>query len=176
MNAKQQRFAEEYLVDLNATQAAIRAGYSQKTAYAQGQRLLKHVEVAEFIAAAQDERSKATGITAEKVMEKLAEIAFADPRKLFSSDNVVKPIAELDLETVTCIDGFEVRELAGDMPGTVTKVKLANRLKALELLGKHFGQFVDRVSHEGSTGNVVIVLPDNGRDGSISVAHEQPDG
>ena len=69
LNAKQQRFAEEYLIDLNATQAAERAGYSAKTAYSIGQRLLKDVEVAAFIQAAMDKRSERTAITADYVLE-----------------------------------------------------------------------------------------------------------
>ena len=65
LTSKQKAFADEYLVDLNATQAAIRAGYSEATAYSQGQRLLKNVEVAGYIASAQSERSERTQINAD---------------------------------------------------------------------------------------------------------------
>lgn len=81
LTPKKARFVEEYLVDLNATQAAIRAGYSTKTAYSQGQRLLKDVEVAAAIQAAQAKRSEKTGITAARVIEELAKIGFSDIRK-----------------------------------------------------------------------------------------------
>ena len=73
LKAKPQRFVDEYLVDLNATQAAIRAGYSKKTAYAQGQRLLKKVEVAAAIAAAQAKRQERVEITQDYVLEKIRE-------------------------------------------------------------------------------------------------------
>lgn len=78
MTTKQQRFVEEYLVDLNATQAAIRAGYSAKTAYSQGQRLLKDVEVKRAIEVGMGERSNRTGITADEVVSGLlAEATYA---------------------------------------------------------------------------------------------------
>lgn len=82
VNDRQLRFVEEYLVDLNATQAAIRAGYSEKTAYSIGQRLLKDVEVAAAIAKAQAARSEKTEITAERVLQELWDIATADPNEL----------------------------------------------------------------------------------------------
>lgn len=75
LNDKQLRFAQEYTVDLNATQAAIRAGYSTKTAYSQGQRLLKKDEIQDAIREANRKRSEATGITAEWVLTGIAEIA-----------------------------------------------------------------------------------------------------
>lgn len=81
LNAKQARFVEEYLIDLNATQAAIRTGYSEKTAYSQGQRLSKDVEVAEAIAAAMAARSERTEITSDRVLRELAKIGFSDIRK-----------------------------------------------------------------------------------------------
>jgi phage terminase small subunit len=68
LSIQQQRFVEEYLVDLNATQAALRAGYSTKTAYSQGQRLLKHVEIKKKLRAVQDKRSENVGRTAEDVL------------------------------------------------------------------------------------------------------------
>ncbi len=68
VNARQQRFVEEYLIDLNATQAAIRAGYSERTSYSQGQRLLKNVEIQSAIQSLQNTRSERTQITADKVL------------------------------------------------------------------------------------------------------------
>ena len=74
MTPKQQRFVEEYLVDLNATQAAIRAGYSKKTAEQQGHQLLKKTSVQQAVSAAQQTRSEATGITADRVVTELAKV------------------------------------------------------------------------------------------------------
>lgn len=77
MTPKQELFAKEYLVDLNATRAAIRCGYSEKTAYSQGQRLLKDVEVSGAIQKAMDERSERTEITADDVLNRINRIAKA---------------------------------------------------------------------------------------------------
>lgn len=81
LTPKKARFVDEYLVDLNATQAAIRAGYSAKTAYSAGQRLLKDVDVAMALGAAMDERARRTAITADRVIQELAKIGFSDIRK-----------------------------------------------------------------------------------------------
>lgn len=81
LTAKQAQFVAEYLIDLNATQAATRAGYSAKTAYSQGQRMLKDVDVAASVAAAMAERAARTEITADRVLRELAKIGFSDIRK-----------------------------------------------------------------------------------------------
>jgi phage terminase small subunit len=81
LNDKQARFVREYLVDLNATQAAIRSGYSEATAYSQGQRLLKNVEVAAAVAKAQAKRAERTDVTADRVLRELAKIGFSDLRR-----------------------------------------------------------------------------------------------
>lgn len=80
MNAKQARFVEEYLVDLNATQAAIRAGYSEKTAYSQGQRLLKHAEVSRALAEGSQQRSDEVGLTVDQILSGIADIALTADR------------------------------------------------------------------------------------------------
>ena len=122
MKARQERFVAEYLVDLNATQAAIRAGYSAKTARSQGQRLLTNADIQAAIQAAMGERQRRTGVTQDEVVEALAGIAFAE---------------------------------AGDDSDAV--LKYSNKLKALELLGKHLGMFTDRVEQTGeSTIRVVM--------------------
>lgn len=97
LTPKQARFVEEYLVDLNATQAATRAGYSPKTAYSAGQRLLKDVEVAAALATAMDARAQRTSITADRVVEELAKIGFSDIRKAvkWGSRLVERPEEEL---------------------------------------------------------------------------------
>lgn len=77
LNEKQNRFCREYIIDLNATQAAIRAGYSEKTAYSIGQRLLKKVECQELIQELMDERKKRTRLTADDVLERIDRIAKA---------------------------------------------------------------------------------------------------
>lgn len=82
LNEKQIRFCDEYLVDLNGKQAAIRCGYSEKTAEVQASRLLSNAKVSEYIAMRMDERSKRTEITQDMVLDRWWKIATADPRKL----------------------------------------------------------------------------------------------
>src|SRR6478736_4951624 len=84
LNDRQRRFVEQYLVDLNATQAAIRAGYSAATASEQASRLLANVKVAAAIAEAQAARSRRTEVTADRVVLELARVAFGDPRRVLS--------------------------------------------------------------------------------------------
>ena len=84
LNDRQARFVAEYLVDLNATQAAIRSGYSARSAYSTGERMLRNAEVAAAIAEAQAARSRRTEVTADRVVLELARVAFGDPRRVMS--------------------------------------------------------------------------------------------
>lgn len=127
---KQKRFVEEYLVDLNATQAAIRAGYSEQTAYSIGQRLLKKVEVQEAIQQAQNKRSERTQITQDEVICRLIENVDISMGKKAT--------------VITIPSKSENGEVVGnDVAQFVYEPSAAN--KALELLGKHLGIFKDGV-------------------------------
>lgn len=127
---KQKRFVEEYLVDLNATQAAIRAGYSEQTAYSIGQRLLKKVEVQEAIQQAQNKRSERTQITQDEVIRRLIENVDISMGKKAT--------------VITIPSKSENGGVVGnDVAQFVYEPSAAN--KALELLGKHLGIFKDDV-------------------------------
>ncbi|MBP3272596.1 MAG: terminase small subunit [Ruminococcus sp.] len=138
LTEKQKRFCEEYLIDLNATQAAIRAGYKEKTAYAQGQRLLKKVEAQEYLQELMNERSKRTEITADRVLRELAAIAFSDRTELAQvgerGEVNLTPTEKLPDEVKKIIAGIEEGKYG-------TKVTTYDKVKALELLGKHLGLF-----------------------------------
>ena len=108
LNPKQQRFVATYLIDLNATQAAIKAGYSKKTARSQGQRLLTHIDVSEAIAAKTVKRLEQLDVTAERVLREYAQIEFMDIRKIFNDDGAMKPIGELGDDEAAVIAGVEV--------------------------------------------------------------------
>lgn len=127
LNDKQRRFVNEYLVDLNATQAAIRAGYSAKTANEQGARLLAHVSVKELLAERMDAREKRTEITQDSVMR--------------------------DIEAVK----RDAMQAITDKDGNLTMANHAAALKAAELQGKHLGMFVDKVKVSGPDGGPVLV-------------------
>lgn len=140
---KQAQFVREYLIDLNATQAAIRAGYSAKTAEVQGSRLLSNAKVALEVAAAQQKRSVKTEITAARVIQEIARLAFFDPRKLLTADGEPVPIQDLDDDTAAAIAGIETateRRRGEDEGAThIRKYKIADKNSALEKLAKHLG-------------------------------------
>ena len=144
LSPKETRFVDEYLIDLNATQAAIRTGYSIKTAYSIGQRLLKKVEIQAAIAENKRKRSDRTQIDADWLLKRLGEEAVADIADLYDDNNNLKPVKEWPLiwrqglvagvEIEALYEGFgEDREQIGQ----TKKIKLSDRIKRLELIGKH---------------------------------------
>lgn len=136
-------FVEAYITNGgNATQAAITAGYSDKTAGSQGQRLLKDVEIASRIA----ERAKAVAnkyeLTTELAARSIVQELTFDPAKLYRDDGSLKDIHELDEDTRMALSAVEFEQVGGkDDPVTVRKVKWANRAQAREQLMKHLGMF-----------------------------------
>lgn len=156
---KQQRFCEEYLVDLNATKAAIRAGYSEDSAGSIGHENLKKPEIQDYISKRQKELQEATGITQKRVLEEYAKIAFLDPRKLYTVDGALKPIRELGDEEAGAIASIEIlEEKTGEedveVVGSTKKVKLHDKVKALDSLGRHLGMFTDKMD-VNLTGQVI---------------------
>lgn len=140
---KQQRFVDEYLIDLNATQAAIRAGYSTKTADQQGSRMLANVKVKQAVAEKQAQRSKRTGVNQDRVVLELAKVAFAKMTDIVDSNGKIKEDASPD--DLACIESIKYKESDNEYGGSVEReVKIASKLKALELLGKHLGMWSDK--------------------------------
>lgn len=149
LTPRQQAFVDEYLIDLNGTQAAIRAGYSANTANEQAARLLANASVSEAVAALKAERSKKTGIDAEWVLARLAMEATADLADVYDDNGNLKPVKEWPLIwRQGLIQGVEtVREGSGEEMSTVDKIKISDRIKRIELIGKHVGvqAFKDRL-------------------------------
>ena len=144
LTEKQQRFVDEYLIDLNATQAAIRAGYSAKTADVQGSRMLGNVKVQQAISEAMAERSKRTGINQDRVVLELAKIALVKITDVVDSKGKIKDTATAD--DLACIESIKYKESESDTGSSVEReVKIASKLKALELLGKHLGMWNDKL-------------------------------
>lgn len=143
---KQARFVQEYLLDLNATRAAERAGYSQKTAYAIGHDLLKKPEIQAALQAAMAERARRTEISQDRVLREYARIAFFDPRRLFGVDGGVLPVSDWDDDVAAVVAALDVAELGsgGDVVGMVKKLKLADKKGALDSLARHLGMFTDK--------------------------------
>jgi phage terminase small subunit len=145
LTAKQKRFIEEYLIDLNATQAAIRAGYSSDTAYSIGSENLKKPEIRACIDKEMAERSKRTGINAERVLIELARVGLINPGNLINLNTaIIKEDAnEDDLAAVSSVKVKTIPTEEGDI--VEREIRLADKLKALELIGKHLGMFKDKV-------------------------------
>jgi len=147
MTPKQERFVEQYLIDLNATQAAIRAGYSEKTANEQGAQLLKKPEIAAAIDAAKIARSDETKIDAAWVLIRLAKEAEADLADIFNAaTGDLLPVHEwpeiwrrglvagIDVEALFEGQGEDRKQI-----GQTKKIKLSDRVRRIELIGKHIG-------------------------------------
>jgi phage terminase small subunit len=155
---KQKLFCEEYLKDLNATQAALRAGYSPKTAAAIGLENLEKPIIKEFLAEKQAERSKRTGIDADYVLNRLAAIDKMDVADVLNDDGTIKAISLWPDVWRQSLSGFEIAELFNGqgqektISGILKKIKLPDKLKNLELLGKHVtvGAFKETLENKHS--------------------------
>lgn len=163
MTKKQQRFCEEYLIDLNAAQAAIRAGYSPVRAKEQGYQLLHTPSLEREIARAMAERSKRTGVNADRVVRELARIAFVNPKDVISlvAGQVLETASPDDLACVASVK-VKTTEFGGDDGGSSTEreVKLHDKIKALDMLLRHLGACdKQRADSEDEDSTGVIVLP-----------------
>lgn len=154
LNEKQKRFAREYLIDRNATQAAIRAGYSERTAHAQGCRLLKHAEVQALVAGKTEAIAAKLEITAERVLQEMARLAFGDIRKIFGPQGELLPIDQIDDDTAAGLAGVEfvTVNLGEGVVEHVAKIKTVDKTKALEMLGRHLQLFKDKIEVEVNQG------------------------
>ena len=156
MNGKQKAFAIEYVVDYNATQAAIRAGYSERSAYSQAHELLKKPEIKAAIKELEDAAAERAAVSKERVLKELARVAFVDPRRLFDEDGRPMDITNLDPDTAAALASVDILEefdYDGEtrtLVGYTKKYKWSDKLRALEMLGKHLGMFTDKVQMSGS--------------------------
>lgn len=162
LTPKQKRFVDEYLIDLNATQAAIRAGYSPNTANEQGTRLLVNVSISEEIQKRKIELQNKLEITQEKVLQELASIAFAngaDFAKIEDNDTVkMIPTDELSSEKLPAIAGIKANQYG-------VEVKLHDKVKALELLGKYLGTFEGNGAQSQAENNLLEAINSCGEEG-----------
>ena len=142
---KQKRFCDEYLIDGNATQAAIRAGYSPKTANEQGARLLANVSISEYIRARQKKTADKLSLTHERLAEEYARVAFSDVRRLYNEDGSLKDPKDWDDDMAAAVAGVETIEerdpKTKQLTGYTRKVKLWSKSAAMADVGKHLGFF-----------------------------------
>lgn len=180
LTPKQRAFVREYLIDLNATQAAIRAGYSERSAHVEGVRLLKNAKIDAAVSSAMKMRADRTEITADRVLRELAKIGFSDIRKavkwqsslITEEDNpdggdvaVIKTVVtnnvqligsdEIDDDTAAAI-----AEISQNATGGL-KIKLHDKKAALVDIGKHLGMFAEKVELTGKDGGPVQIILDS---------------
>ncbi len=146
LTAKQAKFVSEYIKDLNATQAAIRSGYSAKTAYSQGQRLLKNVEVKLAIGKLSEKAFDRNEISVDRILQETAKIAFLDISKAFDSAGNLLDITKMPKDIVAAIGGLEVSssEIGDSVTVSLSKIKIIEKIRALDLLGKYHALWVDK--------------------------------
>lgn len=149
---KQELFAREYLKDLNATQAAIRAGYSENTARKIGSENLSKPDIAERIAELNAERLERTKVDADYVLRRLSEIDQMDVLDILTESGDLKPVAQWPKVWRTTLSGLDVMVMGGeeDTAGLLKKIKWPDKVKNLELLGKHISvmAFKEQATHE----------------------------
>ena len=150
LTEKQKRFVAEYLADLNATAAAKRAGYKDPNI---GRQLIAKNNVYAAIQREIQERNQRTEITQDMVIRELAKLGFFDIRKLFDKDGKPLDISKLDDDAAAALVGLDVQDVVdndGNYVGFIKKYKMEDKIKALELLGKHIGAF-DRQDKQQTT-------------------------
>ncbi|MDR2137358.1 MAG: terminase small subunit [Synergistaceae bacterium] len=163
MTPKQERFVQEYMVDLNATQAAIRAGYSVKTARFIGQENLTKPYIQDAIHEARVKQSARTQITVDRVLQELAKIGFANMANYMRVGESGYPVLDFSkltrdqaaaLVEVTVDDYLDGR---GEDAREVRRVKfkLADKRGALVDIGKHLGMFIDHTEITGKEGGAI---------------------
>lgn len=162
LTKKNEVFCDEYLIDLNATQAAIRAGYSVESAGSIGSELLKKPEIRARIDRAMAERSKRTGINADRVLLELGKIAFVNAIDLINMNDATV-LSDASRDDTAAIASVKVKVIPGeDGDGVEREIRLADKLKALELCGKHLGMFKD--SPDSAAPVTVVINYDYGPD------------
>lgn len=164
LTEKQAIFVKAYRIDRNATKAAIAAGYSEKTAHVAGSRLLKNAKVRAEIQHQDEKLNNKLDLSVEWVVKRLMFRADFDVRKFYNEDGSLKPVAALDTGTAYALQGLEIEKLyehfgkgQAQNTGTLTKIKFADRDRALELLGRHLKMFTDKVEVGGLDGMAEIL-------------------
>ena len=166
LTPKQARFAAEYLIDGNATRAAAAAGFGEKGAHAQGSRLLKNAKVAAAITEGHARRAKKLEISAERVLEELAKLAYYDPGDLYDGAGNRIPVNKLDadIRAAVCAVDDDVQESLGEAdaegikPPIITrkqKIKMADKIQALDRLGRYLKLLTDKFESSGPGGGPI---------------------
>jgi phage terminase small subunit len=172
LTPKQALFIAGYLIDGNGTRAAVAAGVPEKSASVTASRWLKNARIAAIIAERQAQRAAKFEITADRVLQELAKLAYFDPGKLYDEDGKLKPVYELDDMTRAAVSSLEVEEKSTRGSRAVTKkIKLADKGQNLERLGKHLRLF----GGEGGFGATVEMPGGMPADSTIKIVLVRPE-
>lgn len=171
LTPRQANFVEQYVVDRNGTQAAIRAGYAPAAAAAQASTLLRNPKVKAALESAVAAQSRRTEVTADRVIQELASVAFSNISKAFRPDGALLLPAEMPPEAQAALAGVETEELfdgKGEeraQVGVSRKVKHWDKVKALEILAKHLGLLRDKLEVSGEGGEPLQIVVQTYKDG-----------
>lgn len=146
LNEKQIRFCQEYIIDFHVTNAAKRAGYSEKTSHVIGSELLKKPEIANEIQKQLERRSKRTEVTQDRVLLEIARLAFNDPRKAFDENSQLLPVKQWSDDVAAAISTIKVKEefsKEGELIGYLKEVRFWDKGKQIELAAKYLGMLGD---------------------------------
>ena len=164
-------FIEEYLIDFNGTDSAIRAKFSPKTAYSIASELLSKPEIQEEIEKRMQKRLEKIGVSKDRVLTEIARLAFSDNRRLYRKDGSLLMPSEWDDETAAAIAGVETfEEFSGRgedrvQIGITKKVKVWDKARCLELLGRHLKLFGEKTG-DNVNGVTIPILLINVRNGN----------
>jgi phage terminase small subunit len=147
LNQKQSAFVQEYLIDKNGKQAAIRAGYAPKNAEITASQLLRLPKVDQVVTSELQRIGEKQGITVERVLAEYAKLAFLDPAQFFDKAGDLIPIHKLPKETAAALTAMDVKQMYKDgVPeAVIKKIKFSDKKAALDSLAKHLGMFVEKV-------------------------------
>lgn len=158
-NEKHKRFCEEYLIDLNGRQAAIRSGYSENRAEVTASELLAKGDIQEYLSQRQKELQEVTGINQKRVLEEYAKLAFVDIRKFYDTNGRLLTPHEIPDDVAGALAGIEIFEEFGfdksgekQHVGDTKKIKTYDKVKALDSLAKHLGMFKEIHELTGKNG------------------------
>ena len=157
LNQRQEMFCREYIKDLNGTQAAIRAGYSPRTADRMAYELLKKPEIQAFVLQSKAERVEEVKVDANYVLKRLIEIDEMDVADILADGGDFLPIRKWPKVWRTTLSGLDIAIInSGDTETILKKIKWPDKVKNLELLGKHIGvgAFSEKVDHTSSDGSM----------------------
>lgn len=145
LSERQKKFCDEYLLDFNGTQAAVRAGYSKKSAKEQGSRLLTKINVQQYLNTKKQKAAAKFEISHERTLQEIGKIAYSNIKSLFNEDGSLKKISDMTDEEACLLSSVEVDEIISEKKkiGETRKVKLWDKTKGLEMLAKHFKIYSD---------------------------------